>query len=108
LLEGPAFVDVAELIRGIADLVALRVVGQQLLEQNFRPALVIDVVVAPALVLVARHAPLNRPKRIVLKGDARDDIRLRADGFFIAGLGRRESMKPKGQEEREENDGITH
>src|SRR5947207_1214539 len=46
-----AFVNVAEHVRGVVDLVALRVAGEQLLQEQFSAALVVDVTVAVALVL---------------------------------------------------------
>src|SRR5260370_240750 len=50
-----ALVDIPQLIRGVADLVALRVLRQDLLEEQLGPALVVEIVVAPEpLVLVGQ------------------------------------------------------
>src|SRR5258708_5342399 len=41
LAEGPALVDVAQLVGGVADLVALRMLGEHLLEEQLGAALVV-------------------------------------------------------------------
>ncbi len=53
LLVRLALINIAELIGGVVNLVALRIIGEELLKQDFRPAFVIDVIVAPSLALVS-------------------------------------------------------
>ena len=57
-LVGLGLVDVAQHVRGVADLAALRVKRQQLLQEQLGPSLVVGVVVAvPAALILVAHRP---------------------------------------------------
>src|SRR5439155_24144123 len=59
LLVDLAFIQVAELVGGSADLVTLRMTRQQLLQQDLGAALVVKIVVPPALVFVSQRSAIK-------------------------------------------------
>src|SRR5439155_23144377 len=79
------FVNVAELVGGVVDLVALGITGQELLKENLGPTLIVDVIGAPALILVGHASPIE----IVSFGDViggleggRRNIQLQSKGLL--------------------------
>lgn len=59
LFVGLSFVEFPQLIRRVRDPVACWVGGQDLLKEDFRPTLVIDIVGSPAPVLISEGAPIK-------------------------------------------------
>src|SRR5437879_3224223 len=55
LLIGLALVEIAKLVGGVADLVALGIAGQQLLQQQLGAPLIIDEIVAETVAAFPAH-----------------------------------------------------